>query len=404
MNKLLYTLIISFNASVLYAQSVEQVMKNTRDCMEMEVAAFNAMPVYFEKGMYDSIFLLIGYARHYCPDNGVYRLVNNLLMLQYNLPLDTVFTPMDMATIAPETRKTKIYRQTMEINTVSGFPGEKVRSTESRFNANFSHNEWALVGMIQKWAAILKPKQPVGSEAALFCSILSGELGGMLRWVYKKPYQSTSLRKVYSDYHKRVVTNHALYQEFGLGLSVPGNAYLQELLGNRLTPNYTLGYRTGFNRFDLSMGARLGNSTNMPYTIKRPDTVFTSTKANNVQIGLQYARSFSKINSRWEWSVLGGVMLEVWDQVVSIETLDDEGDEIPERIAAEQKILPYRINGLVPQLGIESKYFTRAGSAVGLVLKYQHVQYFNNQTNVRGPMFLLSLHWATFSFGKGPAR
>ncbi|MCU0403764.1 MAG: hypothetical protein MUE99_04385 [Chitinophagaceae bacterium] len=379
-------------------------MKNKRDCMQMEVAAFNAMPVYYEKGMYDSIFLLIGYARHFCPDNGVYRMVHNLLMLQYGLPLDTAFTLMDVATLAPETRKTKIYRRTITNHLNADSPRVNLESAQRRFNAPFSHNEWALVGMIQQWASALKPKQPVGSEAALFCSILSGELGGMLRWVYKKPYQSSGLRKAYADYHKKVVTNRALYQEFGLGLSVPGNAYMQELLGNRLTPNYTIGYRSGFNRYDLSMGSRLGNGTNMPYTIKRPDTVFTSTKAYNVQIGLQYARSISKINSRWEWSILGGVMLEVWDQVVSIETLDEEGEEIPERVAAEQKILPYRINGLIPQLGIESKYFTRAGSAVGIVLKYQHIQYFNNQTDVRGPMFLLSLHWATFTLGKGPIR
>jgi hypothetical protein len=390
-------LCLVFTGGQLFAQSTESIFREDNNCYKMEVAVLNAIPKYYDRKMYDSIYLVVAYARHFCPGNGVYNMLHNLLMIHYGRPIDSVFQPEDVLVLAKDVRKTKIYRRSNEKLASGEWVSVDLKQRARHYKEQYPHNEWALIGMIQKWASELLPKQKPGSPEELFCNLLTGELGGMMRWVYRKPYQGSPIRKGYAQYHFGEVLHRAVYQEFAAGISLPANASMSRLLGPRPNFSYSIGIRRGYNRYDLFFGSRLGKSTNEPFMVNRPDTVFSSSKAYNFHSGLQYARKISGHNSRWEWNALLGVLFENWDHVPYVDTWDAEDEVIPELEAVERKVKTYSLFGIFPQVGMEAKYFARAGSAVGLSLKYQYMNYFNNRTEMGGSMFLLSLHWSTFT-------
>jgi hypothetical protein len=154
-------------------------------------------------------------------------------------------------------------------------------------------------------------------------------------------------------------------------------------LGTHASASYLLGYRKMKNEYDLVATARLGTTTAQNYSILRSDTVYSRNYYGGGYIGAEYTRYF--------------VHTEKFDFGPTIGFGYDEFDIATDTDATQTSLSPTQIFTLNLNTGLRFKYFFHKAWFVGLVLKYNSLNYENKGgTDLRGNACSIDISYGIF--------
>ncbi len=243
-----------------------------------------------------------------------------------------------------------------------------------------------LVLFIRHWAATLKKSKQLNPTAAFLCDVFLGNIADPLHYYQLNAQKYPGITQMQNmlaasnaTLYRADRNNRQLVVNGMLGAWMP-TGQLATILGVHPSVGFEVGSRTKWNEYVLVIDFRFINAA-QDYTVIRRDTALTSNKYFGGYMGLEYTR-YLLHPSRFDIGVAGGIGYDGFDVKESPKTSDQDNSDRTNK----------GIGSLNMNAGVRLKYFFNRGTCLGLMGKYNLINYCNTGgTTLQGNAFSIAI-------------